>query len=198
MLTLRAGTGGVHCSRAAEPADAWATRTREAVHAHFALSPRRRNATQRRKAYVRTCDTTETTGLGCDFLEGGTRWELPGLLGVMRYTGASADVGVGRGNFSAHLLERWRGGGTHLAVATHQHHSAHSGDSGGAYERTRARLLGAAPTRAVLLRNSSLGAVRALSPTERFDLVHLSGRHAAPGFGRELAAWLPRVCPGGY
>ena len=51
-------------------------------------------------------------GQHCTFLASTSRKHLPHILQKLRYRGASAEVGVWRGDYSSMILSSWRSGGT--------------------------------------------------------------------------------------
>ena len=55
-------------------------------------------------------------GQHCTFLASTSRKQLPHILQKLRYRGASAEVGVWRGDYSSMILSGWRSGGKHYLV----------------------------------------------------------------------------------
>ena len=51
-------------------------------------------------------------GQHCTFLASTSRKQLPHILQKLRYRGASAEVGVWRGDYSSMILSGWRSGST--------------------------------------------------------------------------------------
>jgi hypothetical protein len=198
------------CSHAHDDPLSWPTFTAAAVQLAVSHSSKHRNVTQRQKGFARWCNGTQT-GLACEFLTQGTRFRIPSLLQQMNYTGASAEIGVWIGDFSASLLSIWRIGGLHLGVDPYLNYRDGCHRQGTAqwhclrdqatfdrvYNDTIARFAKLAPTRYVPVRSMSLDAVAMLHKRTRFDFVYLDGRHDRQGLKEDLRAWHPRVCPGG-
>lgn len=104
------------CSHEFDPHSTWRSVTFQAVHNSFRKSPARRNVTPRRSKFARYCNGTATSGLTCEFMEYGTRFRVPALLNRMNYSGASVEVGVWIGDYSAALLKHWQSGALHFGV----------------------------------------------------------------------------------
>ena len=151
-------------------------------------------------------------GQHCTFLASTSRKQLPHILQKLRYRGASAEVGVWRGDYSSMILSGWRSGGKHYLVDPYLAYGdgcPHGGrnltqakrkyQSGGqwhcrfeqsafdaVYNRTSARIAAQAGSRAVFMRQFSAQAAAALgSSGEQLDAVYLDGRHDYAGtYGR--------------
>ena len=195
------------------PRDAavWAELTQRAVLEAMRKSTKKRDVTQRRKRNAPWCDGKNVE---CLFLERGTRFHFPAMLEAMGYRGASAEVGVWIGDYSAALLRSWPSGGAHLAIDPYEIYDEGCGSGGGAtrqwhcvktqtrmnevFGNTSRRLATTLPRRsATMLRNRSLDVVAALAPAVRLDFAYLDGRHDYAGVVQDISAWWPRICPGG-
>lgn len=199
---------------------AWAEFTQRAVLNEMRKSLKTRGGASleaRRKHNAPWC---EAKGVECHFLHRGSRMMFPAMLEAMGYRGASAEVGVWLGDFSDLVLRSWPSGRVHLAIDPYEIYDEGCQRSGWVntgqwhctktqermdqvFGNTSRRLAG--PTRpgrrprrrATMLRNRSLDIVAALAPTARLDFVYLDGRHDHAGVVQDLAAWWPRICPGG-
>ena len=163
-------------------------------------------------------------GQHCTFLASTSRKQLPHILQKLRYRGASAEVGVWRGDYSSMILSGWRSGGKHYLVdpfLAYGDGCPHGGrnlteakrkyQSGGqwhcrfeqsafdaVYNRTSARFAAKAGSRAVFMRQFSAQAAAALgSSGEQLDAVYLDGRHDYAGMLEDLRSWVPLLCAGG-
>ena len=214
-----------NCSLSA-PRDhaAWAALTRRAVLDGMRKSKKSRGGASLATRRERNAPWCDGKGVDCHFLERGSRHLLPAMLEKMGYRGASAEVGVWLGDYSAVLLRSWPSGGVHLAidpfevydegckrkgwVTTGQWHCTKTQQRmNEVFGNTSRRLAwggktlrnpAAAKRRATMLRNHSLDVAAALARSAaRLDFAYLDGRHDYAGVVQDLAAWWPRICPGG-
>lgn len=123
---------------------------------------------------------------------------LPAVWREFGYV-AGAEIGVERGEYSAHLLEQmpelrllsvdaWQ-----AYPGYREHVSQEKID--GFYAETLTRLEPFAP-RAKVIRDLSVHAAKHI-PDRSLDFVYLDGNHTLPHVIADLAAWAPKVRPGG-
>lgn len=131
------------------------------------------------------------------------RQELPWLLQARGLLGVGAEIGVQEGLFSRHLLAHW-GGRRLLSVDSWEHEAggdyvdvANVGqaEQDARYRRTCQRL-------AVFGDRSEVWRLRSTEAAERLadaslDFVYIDARHDYPAVLEDLAAWVPKVRPGG-
>ena len=99
------------CSAGCEEVQAWTRRT-EALVAKVDSGKRAgRDPEARRKKFASLCDPPK-----CSFLARSSRMRMLGLLDLMDFRGASAEVGVWQGAMSLSILRAFAKGGTHLSV----------------------------------------------------------------------------------
>lgn len=129
-----------------------------------------------------------------------TREELPELLEARGLCGIGAEVGVQYGLFSHHLLSHWTG--TLISIDPWMHCETYDDVANVAsetqeeiYEAARKRLA-IFGSRSQLWRQTSLEAARDLGDGT-LDFVYLDARHDQASVAEDLAAWWPKVRPGG-
>lgn len=151
-----------------------------------------------RWAMTRVARPTYTRSL--DYLTG--RDELPRLLNSLGLVGEGVEVGVKEGEFSECLLRGWNGRRL-ISVDPWDIGCDPNGDHGEAgqaaldalYARTRERL-GRFGERSRIVREPSV--VAAASFAERsLDFVYIDAAHDIESVREDIAAWYPRVRPGG-
>ncbi|MFN8666488.1 MAG: class I SAM-dependent methyltransferase [Gemmatimonadaceae bacterium] len=132
-----------------------------------------------------------------------TRVELPILLNERRLFGCGVEIGVQKGEYSEVLLKYWRG--RHLISVDPWREDAPENyidianvqqtvhDS--FYEVTRKRLEPFAE-RSSIWRMTSIEAAPRI-PDYSLDFVYIDARHDYPSVLEDLAAWFPKVRPGG-
>jgi hypothetical protein len=131
-----------------------------------------------------------------------SRDEIPVLLNARGLTGRGAEIGVRDGRFSAHLLGTWKGNLVSIdpwlpddpdayidrSNVTEEEHERF-------YLETQARL---APygERSEIWRMTSIDAAP-LIPDGSLDFAYIDARHDYESVLEDLAAWYPKVKPGG-
>ncbi len=139
-------------------------------------------------------------GRSLNYLTG--RDELPRLLNRRGLLGVGAEVGVRDGEFSEHLLREWRGRRL-ISVDAWDRRVDPNGDYEGiaqaeidaTYERARGRL-GRFGERSEIVRRPSVEAAAEIAPGS-LDFVYIDAAHDLASVRADLAAWYPRVRPGG-
>ena len=128
------------------------------------------------------------------------REELPELLEARGLRGVGAEVGVQYGLFSHHLLSHWTG--TLISIDPWMHSETYD-DVANVGSETQEEIYRAAcerlaifGTRSQLWRQTSLEASRDLGDG-MLDFVYLDARHDQASVAEDLAAWWPKVHPGG-
>ena len=129
-----------------------------------------------------------------------TREELPELLEARGLRGIGVEVGVQHGLFSHHLLSHWTG--TLVSVDPWMHCDTYadvanveSVDQEEIY-RSACKRLAIFGSRSQIWRQTSLEAARELADGT-LDFVYLDARHDHESVAEDLAAWWPKVHPGG-
>lgn len=133
-----------------------------------------------------------------------TRKEFPLLLNSLGLVGEGAEIGVFRGDFSAHILAHWKGERLY-SVDAWKHQGKFLDVSDVAQEEhnenMRACMTKLQPfkTRSVVV--SALSVVAASSFPEndaaRLDFVYIDAAHDYRSVWEDLVAWFPRVKRGG-
>jgi hypothetical protein len=125
------------------------------------------------------------------------RLHLPGVLNQRGLVGVGYEIGVLKGEYSAWLLERWRGErlvsvdawsadlDPNVAQAEHDSYLG----------QTRHRLARYGDRSEIWRADSRQAAARV--PPASADFVYIDARHDYESVSADLAAWLPRVRPGG-
>jgi hypothetical protein len=130
------------------------------------------------------------------------RLHLPYVFTQRRLLGVGYEIGVANGEYSAWLLEHWNGERLVSVdawsvdtdeVPSEQRVTQKELDN--AFETTRARL---APygSRSEIWRAESTHAAERVAPASA-DFVYIDARHDYDAVSADIAAWLPRVRPGG-
>lgn len=130
---------------------------------------------------------------------------------VSRANPVGAEVGVLRGRMSVEMLKMHSGLQLYLVdswapaedhseayVATgdiHARLSQKEQDHHCAFTRQAVRVFGA---RAIVVRNTSWSAAMAAAEWPALDFVFLDGDHSFEGCRSDIAAWWPRIAPGGW
>ena len=167
------------------------------------------------------CPELKRNGVPCAHLPWSSREVTAWLLRRLKYTGRSAELGVWRGISSAALMRRWPDGGQHLLVdpyavvacplgqmsdkhceqGNEQDHARQQAMMDDIYNATRRELTGRSwgrfgRKRAVFVRNFSVPASFAVA-NHSLDHIYVDARHDLEGVTQDLAAWWPKLCPGG-
>lgn len=112
----------------------------------------------------------------------------------------AAEIGVWRAEFSARLLSTWSGQLHMIDAWRHlENYQDQCNLSDEEHESCFQRALHVAEVfmpRAVIWREKSPEAAR-LFPNQFFDLVYLDANHSYVAVKADLAAWLPKIRPGG-
>lgn len=132
-----------------------------------------------------------------------SRDELPALLNSRALLGSGAEIGVKTGRYSCFLLSHWRGERLISIDPWLEDAPEHYVDSANVpqseherfYEHTRGRL---APYggRSEIWRTTSTEAAARI-PDASLDFVYIDARHDYESMLEDLAAWFPKVRPGG-
>lgn len=126
------------------------------------------------------------------------RGKLADLLRRRGLTGDAAEVGTHRGAFAAELLRRWPG---RLFCVDHYPSGYNDADPASAGDREADRLaaraaLGAFRGRVLFVRLPSVEAAAGFADGA-LDAVYIDADHARASVEADLAAWWPKVRPGG-
>ena len=130
-----------------------------------------------------------------------TRNDLPKLLNDLHLFGIGAEIGVYTGNFSAHILDMWRGSVLYsIDPWTHQGVKLDVSD---VPQDEQNRIYSQAvenlrmfKNRSKILREYSVIASKQFKD-ESLDFVHIDARHDYRSFSADLSAWYPKVRIGG-
>jgi hypothetical protein len=117
-----------------------------------------------------------------------TREELPAVLNARGLVGAGVEIGVKAGAFSAYILGDWKGArliSIDHWVGEHERH----------FETTKKRL-SRFGMRSEIWRLASEPAAE-LVEDGSLDFVYIDAAHDRESVSRDLAAWFPKVRPGG-
>ena len=131
------------------------------------------------------------------------RDEVPAWLNKIGLVGAGVEVGVQLGTYSAQILRAWEG---RILFSV----DPWTFDESGGYNdvanvaQTRQdefasiakRSLAPFGRRSMIIRTTSLRAATFFAPAA-LDFVYLDARHDSPWIDDDLAAWWPRIRPGG-
>jgi Methyltransferase domain len=115
------------------------------------------------------------------------RSELPHLLNARGLLGRGAEIGVMKGNYSAHILREWRGREL-ISVDPWLEHPENA-------DHAR-RVLGAFGDRSRIMQTTSVEAA-AQVPDAGLDFAYIDALHDYDSVKADLEAWFPKVRPGG-
>ncbi len=122
---------------------------------------------------------------------------LPAVLNARNLLGEGAEVGVRQGDFSAHILQNWKGRKLWLVDAWRdlpgyeEGHHAHEVN----YESTLAKMQ-AFPGRFEMVRDLSVPAAARFAD-ESLDFIYLDADHSYEAVTADLVAWYPKLKVGG-
>jgi hypothetical protein len=129
------------------------------------------------------------------------REDLPYLLNRKRLLGVGVEVGVLRGDFSAHILKFWEGRKLYLVDAwrhlpgvvdiNNPDHNGHLDNMAKAFMKIYEY-----DHRATIIRDTSVAA-SCLFPDKSLDFVYIDAGHSYEDAMRDLIAWYPKVSPAG-
>ncbi|MDD5649645.1 MAG: class I SAM-dependent methyltransferase [Candidatus Nanoarchaeia archaeon] len=131
-----------------------------------------------------------------------TRKDIPEFLNQKELIGYGAEIGVLRGEFSKHILEKWKG--KKLYLIDSWRYSKDIVDLNNFefkeqlenYSKTFSNIYSFGD-RATIIREFSREASR-LFPDNYFDFVFLDARHDFENVTIDLESWYPKVKPDGY
>ncbi len=131
-----------------------------------------------------------------------TRDDLPFFLNDRGLVGAGVEVGVFRGGFSAHILDKWHGH-TLYSVDPWLHQSSAKLDASNAdqieqemfYNTCRERLR-EFKLRSCIIRKTSVDAAVTIADNI-LDFVYLDARHDYRSVMEDLRVWWPKIKKGG-
>lgn len=131
------------------------------------------------------------------------REELPFLLNARGLVGTGAEIGVALGDFSEHILVHWRGArlvsidpwmelppSEYVDKCNMPQQSMEE-----SYEHAKA-LLSRFGNRSEVWRETSSDGAKRIAPGT-LDFVYIDARHTYEAVSEDLAAWFPRLRPGG-
>jgi Methyltransferase domain len=131
------------------------------------------------------------------------RAELPAVLNRRRLFGDAAEIGVKLGKYSDHLLTHWRGRRLisidpwlEVDPAEYVDHSNVPQDVQEQYYGRTRELLGRHGSRSEIWRTTSVEAAERIADGT-LDFVYIDARHDYESVMEDLAAWFPKVRPGG-
>lgn len=134
-----------------------------------------------------------------EFIERNT---LPDFLNQKGLTGEGVEVGTHRGEYAAKILKNWQGRRLYCVDPwcippgyEPQVKYLGAGSRDDHYSEAKDRLKKYS-NRVLMLREMSVAASEDFED-ETLDFVYLDGDHAAEGIRSDLAAWWPKVKPGG-
>jgi Methyltransferase domain len=122
---------------------------------------------------------------------------LPSVLNARQLLGEGAEVGVRQGDFSAHILQNWKGNKLWLVDAWRdlpgyeEGHHTHEQN----YEITLNKMR-AFPGRYEIVRDMSVAAAARFAD-ESLDFIYLDADHSYESVKADLDAWYPKLKSGG-
>jgi hypothetical protein len=156
-----------------------------------------------RAAVQHVADSRHRASYAASLTKVPSRRELPEVLNRRGLVCDAAEVGVKAGAYSEFLLDRWRGRRL-ISIDPWQeaepseyvdHANVRQDEHDEFYERTRRRL-DRYGSRSEIRRQTSLAAADEI-PDGSLDFVYIDARHDYPSVLEDLAAWLPKMRPGG-
>lgn len=133
-----------------------------------------------------------------------SRKDLPQFLNSLALTGAGAEIGVYRGDFSAHILSEWKGEILYSIDSwTHQGNMFDASDASHAEHMKNMRAckekLRPFKKRSVIIREYSHHAAHAFAKYDNaeLDFVYIDAAHDYRSVWSDLETWFPRIKSGG-
>ncbi len=122
---------------------------------------------------------------------------LPHVLNARGLLGEGVEVGVLRADFSVHILSHWQGQRLWLVDAWRDHEAYEEGHHAHDQNRFQAHIkMMAFPDRYEILEMFSLDAAATFAD-ESLDFIYLDADHSYEAVRADLAAWYPKLKPGG-
>lgn len=128
-----------------------------------------------------------------------TRMRLPQVLNLMGLTGHGVEVGVQRGEFSAHIRRYWHGTKLYMIDPWAPYYGGTGENATGHLDNmaaARAAMSGFSKDSYELVRTTSVNATTVVTPTS-LDFVYLDADHSYEAVKEDIKAWWPKIKPGG-